>query len=206
MNSENKSVVWTAGHCVYNLDPNRDGVIGPNPYWYEQVQFCPGYENACNLGIWYSRGQWSTNSWVYGTNGQYNWQDDVGAVLVSPNSKGSLVNAVGGQGIAFNLGTGQYVRSFGYPITDSRWPQYTYSGNDMAYCAGYDAYDESGHLKVPCTMTGGSSGGPWIINPNSSWLGTLYGNNSHKAWGGTYQGSPYYGATESNLFQYVRNR
>ncbi len=214
ISSENKSVVLTAGHCVFNPDPDKNGVVNGNGYWYEQEQFCPGYENTCNLGIWYARNVYSTNSWVYGTNGNYAWQDDIATILVSPNSRGYLVNVVGGQGIAFNLGTSQYRRSFGYPGNDSRWPQYSYdSGADMAYCYGYDSWDGYGHLKLPCTMTGGASGGPWIINPNSAWLGTVNGVNSHKPteWdpagkGGAYMGSPYFDTPESNLYQYVRNR
>ena len=209
INSENKSLVLTAGHCVFNPDPDGNGYVNGNGTWYSQVQFCPGYEFGCKLGTWYARNIYTTNSWFYGTGTlkSYDWSDDIAVVLVSSNpTKGLLVNAVGGQGITFNQSTGKYRYSFGYPLSDTRWPEYSYSGEDLMYCPGYDTYDGYGHLKLACTMTGGASGGPWIISQNTSWLGYVNSVNSHKAWGGPYMGGPYFGTAESDLFQYARNR
>ena len=209
INSENKSLVLTAGHCVFNPDPDKNGLVdSTNKYWYENVQFCPGYEFGCNLGVWYARQLYTTQTWFYGspTTRYYDWTDDIGIVLMSPNpTKGLLVNAVGGQGIQFNIATGLQRTSFGYPITDSRFPGYTYSGEDMMYCPGRDAYDGAGHIVINCTMTGGASGGPWIIKPTTDWLGTVNSVNSHKP-SGTTMGGPYFGQAESDLFQYARAR
>jgi hypothetical protein len=206
VNSENKSIVITAGHCAYNPDPDNNGLVSGNGRWYQNFQFCPGYENNCKLGIWTAKRVTTTNSWFYGVNGRYSWIDDVAAVQVNLNANSRrLVNVVGGHGISFNASTGAFRSAFGYPLTDSRWPEYTYSGQDLVYCQGRDTYYTS-VMRIPCTMTGGSSGGPWLRDVNSSWLGILNSVNSHKAWGGPYMGGPYFGAAESRLFQQVRNQ
>lgn len=213
VNSENKALVATAGHCVYNPDPDKngdgkgDGYVEGDGYWYEHVQFCPGYEYGCKLGRWYSRQNSTTNSWFYGTGSprKYDWSDDMAVVLLSANSQGNVVTAHGGHGITFNTSTGLSRHSLGYPAADYRFPQYKYNGEDLVYCPGRDAYDGYGHEAINCTMTGGASGGPWLHSPNSSWLGTLNGVNSHKV-SATTMSSPYFGNAERDLFQYWRAR
>jgi hypothetical protein len=207
INSENKSFVLTAGHCVYNPDPDGNGLVDGGGYYYQNFQFCPGYEFGCKLGVWTYRLANTTPSWHYGSgaNHAYDWSDDMGVVLMKPSASGYLVNVVGGQGITFNQGTGLYRTAFGYPVTDPRWPQYSYSGEDLIYCQGTDWYDGYGHMAIPCTVTGGASGGPWIISPGSNWMGFVNSVNSHKPWGGTYEGGPYFGTAESNLFQTYRS-
>jgi hypothetical protein len=209
VNSENKSLIFTAGHCVYNPDPDQNDYVTGNGYWYEHVQFCPGYESGCRLGVWYARQRSTTNSWFYGSGNpaRYDWSDDAAVVLVDTHpTQGRLVNAIGGQGITFNASTSLSRHSFGYPAADFRWPEYSYGGEDMIYCPARDTYDGYGHVRISCTMTGGSSGGPWIISPNSSWFGYLNSVNSHKAWGGASMGGPYFGSAESSLFTYWRSR
>ncbi len=177
----------TAGHCVFTPDPDNNGLVDGNGFWYESVRFCPGYEYGCKLGVWYARQLSTTNSWFYGTPGtrQYDWTDDIAVVLVKPDpARGFLVTSVGGQGITFNQSTGLQRNSFGYPISDARWPQYPYSGEDLIYCPGRDASDGYGHIRIACTMTGGASGGPWIISPAATWIGYVNSVNSHKAWRG----------------------
>ena len=207
INSENKSLVLTAGHCLFNPDPDKNGYVTGNGRWYEHVQFCPGYEYTCKLGTWHARARYSTNSWVYGTGGVYDWRDDVGVVLVSPNTSGYLVNAVGGQGITFNQATAIKRTAFGYPAPDPRFPNYanTYNGQDLIYCPGTDRSDGAGHTALNCTMTGGASGGPWLSWVATNWVGYANGVNSHKVTE-TTMSSPYFATTESNLFQYARAR
>jgi hypothetical protein len=209
INSENKSLVLTAGHCVYSPDPDGNGYITGNGYWYEGMFFCPGYENGCKLGAYYPRLTSTTWSWLQGSGSPrtYDWGDDIATVLVNPNSNGSLVDYTGGQGIMWNAPADLYRWAYGYPVTDSRWPAYSYSGQDMIYCPGNSWAVTANHLALSCTMTGGASGGPWLTNVNySSWLGYVNGVNSHKPWGGAYMGSPYFGTTEGDLYNWARAR
>jgi len=194
VNSENRSLVATAGHCVF------DPFTGT---WYENIKFCPGYERGCNLGVWNARQVYTTNTWF----GAADWNDDMAVVLVGPNESGYLVDVVGGQGITFNENIGLARHAFGYPVSDYRWPAYRYSGEDLIYCPGTDSY-ASGSIVIACTMTGGASGGPWISNFDSSGLGYVNGINSNKPGprktGAKIMASPYLGEAEAALFQYTR--
>jgi len=75
-----------------------------------------------------------------------------------------------------------------------------YNGEDAIYCSGVDQYDGAFHIHIPCTVTGGASGGPWLISPNASWGGYVNGVHSHKSWGANYEGSPYFDGPEQTLF------
>ena len=208
VNSENKSLIVTAGHCVYRPDPDGDGRITGNGFWYENFRFCPGYEYGCRLGVWYYRQVSTTWSWHGGVNGYYDFRDDTAVLLMSPNSNGYLVNYVGGHGISFNQPTNQYRNSFGYPASDWRWPSYSYSGEDLIHCPNNSYNDGTyvGTMWMNCTMTGGSSGGPWLSYVGSSWLGYVNSVNSHKPYGGRWMSGPYFDGPESSLFSYWRNR
>jgi V8-like Glu-specific endopeptidase len=193
INSENRSLVATAGHCVY------DSFTG----WSESMMFCPGYERSCKLGVWHARTAYTTNAWFAATD----FNEDMAVVLVSPNEQGYLVDVVGGQGITFNQNVGLARHAFGYPASDSRWPAYRYNGEDLIYCPGTDYY-AAGSIVIPCTMTGGSSGGPWISSFDASGLGYVNGINSNKPGprrtGAKIMASPYLGEAEAQLFQYTR--
>src|SRR5262249_40933021 len=93
----NKSTVITPRHCVYNPDPDGNGVINGNGYWYENFQFCPGYEYGCKLGIWNYRRVVTTTTWANGVGGRYNFSDDVALVLVSPSGGRYVQDVTGSQ-------------------------------------------------------------------------------------------------------------
>ncbi len=66
--------------------------------WSTNVQFCPGYEFGCKLGVWYASRIGTTSSWYNSTSTNYHWEDDIGVVKVAPNpTYGALVTRVGGQ-------------------------------------------------------------------------------------------------------------
>jgi V8-like Glu-specific endopeptidase len=193
INSASKSLVLTAGHCVFDTISNR---------WSTNVAFCPGYRVGCRLGAWYATRLGTTSSWVNSTSTNYHWEDDVGVVKVARNpNRGYLVNYAGGQGIAFNQATNLYRSAFGYPAPDYRFPQFNWNDEYLAYCQNYSSYDGYGHVRIPCTMTGGASGGPWLSFVQSNWLGYANGVNSHKP-NAYYMSSPYFGNTELSLWNY----
>ncbi|MCU0296558.1 MAG: hypothetical protein MUF33_14580 [Candidatus Nanopelagicales bacterium] len=200
INSENKSLVLTAGHCVYDITNRR---------WHTQLWFYPGYENGARLGAWPVRLMSTTAN--YFAAGSY--ADDMAVVLVNKDSAGvPLVNRVGGHGIAFNQPINLVRTSFGYPVTDSRWPGFTATGEDLYYCQGQDTYYASGpfagQMLLSCRMTGGASGGPWLSSVASTWLGTSVSVNSNKggigtAWANSMFG-PYMGSQEAAVFNTYR--
>jgi V8-like Glu-specific endopeptidase len=210
INTANKSFVLTAGHCIYQPDPDGNARIDGNGYYFQDLRFCPGFKaNRCKLGVWYYRAAATTSSWYYGVGAGrvYNYQDDVAVVLVRPNSSGYLVNAVGGQGIRFNQDVGLTRTALGYPAQDRRFPGTPWHGDDLIYCQGRDSLaQDRTKMWIACRMTGGSSGGPWLSGVNSSWLGYVNGVNSHKPYGPKYMESPYFGTAEANLFNTYKAR
>jgi hypothetical protein len=189
VNSENRSLVITAGHCLYE---HRTAS------WSEHVQFCPGYEYGCGLGVWHARQLSITGRWYR----EQHFGDDVAAVVVNPNERGRLVDVVGGQGINFNDYVGLTRHAFGYPVSDWRWPSYRYDGEDLIHCPGKDRYS-SGVIAIACTMTGGASGGPWLGRFDVNGVGYVNGVNSYKP-RGEVVASPYFDAAEARLFQSTR--
>lgn len=199
VNSENKSTLITAGHCVWNTSTRQ---------WYTNVWFAPGYQYGATQG-WYSARTMST-TWNYYNSGTS--ADDMGAVVVNAGSNGRIVDVLGGHGSWFNGATNQYRTSLGYPITDWRWPGYTANGEDARYCQGTDYYYGSGTFAgqnyLGCRMTGGASGGPWLTWVQSNWMGYVNSVNSNKggigsSWAGVMFG-PYFNNPELQVFNTVR--
>ncbi len=182
VNTEGKSTVWTAGHCL--ADGGR---------WHHNWVFVPNYVNgSAPYGYWTSRQPWTTSGWFY--NRDFN--NDVGAAIVNRNWGYRITDYLGGQGIAWNQSQ-QYVCAFGYPAASPFNGQYLYEE-----CGQTAAWNGAQYLLND--MTGGSSGGAWLAWFNGSW-GWINGHNDWKysAWP-HLMFSPYYGNQVANLYSAVR--
>jgi hypothetical protein len=148
------SVVFTAGHCVH---------LGDTWFGREWV-FVPGYHHGVRpFGTFVAKWLGSPRQWVSSGNENF----DVGAAVVSRNERGErLAAAVGGYGIAWNLSPNQVFDVYGYPVGDP------FDGSTLQLCAqtpfeGHDllSFLTPGplDLAVQCNVTGGASGGGWVI-------------------------------------------
>jgi V8-like Glu-specific endopeptidase len=156
--SPNESVVVTAGHCV-----NSGGHRGR---WYnDRWAFIPAYRFGQRpFGVFPARWLDTTRQWR--RSGSENF--DVGAAVVGRNERGeTLGEAVGGVGIAWNLSPRQTFAVHGYPAeepfdgeTQRVCPSTPFIGHDP------DSFGFIGpvNLAVRCDVTGGASGGGWIID------------------------------------------
>lgn len=156
VNTPNKSVVWTAGHCVYDLATKR---------WANRVVFLPGYK----YGEHPRYGVWPATAWFapIGYTKQANWGYDMAAVVLAPSTAGKGISDVlGGHGIWWGKISGTQRLSFGYPA------EAPFTGELLFAClaaerAG-DPFERRQHRPlaqgIGCDMTGGSSGGPWLID------------------------------------------
>jgi hypothetical protein len=146
--SGNKDVVTTAGHCV-NEGP---GAFATN--W----AFVPAYNNNVRpYGTWTARTLVTTSAWA--TQGDINY--DAGFAVMNTLNGAHLTDVVGGQGIAFNLARGLSYEAYGYPQAPP------FNGQTIKSCAGTaqdDIYGGTQSQRIPCDMTGGSSGGPWFTS------------------------------------------
>lgn len=143
--SANKSAVMTAAHCV------RRGSSPVNTN--TTMVFVPGYaKGKAPHGAFAVRTVASPRTWEEDSN------NDVAALTVDANKDGrKLTDAAGGLPVAFNRPVGDTVTSFGYSATR---PQ---RGEQLLKCTG-KTKKEHGTQVIPCDMTGGSSGGPWLAD------------------------------------------
>jgi V8-like Glu-specific endopeptidase len=155
VDSRNRSVVITAGHCVHDYDRwfDRDWV------------FVPGYHDGVRpFGTFVARWVGSTAPWVKGESEN----GDVGAAVVGRNERGQRLGAaVGGDRIAFGLPPGQVFDVHGYPV------EAPFDGATQRLCAAtpYLGHDVASflwrgplNLGLTCDVTGGASGGGWTIH------------------------------------------
>jgi hypothetical protein len=183
VNSEGKSEIWTAGHCV------SDGKA-----WNSNWVFVPNYVNGwAPYGYWYAKQLWTTSAWFTNNN---DFSNDVGAAVAWRNSGTRIADYLGGQGIAWNYPL-QYVYAFGYPQASPFNGQTLWAERGNAFSWGAD----QGMVNY---MTGGSSGGAWLGWFNGSW-GYINGHNDYKYDSlPAYMFSPYYGNQVANLYNTVR--
>lgn len=168
VNAPNRSVVFTAGHCV------NEG--GPKHWFNRDWVFVPGYHDGVRpFGAFVAKWLGATAPWVNG--GSEN--ADVGAAVVSRNEKGErLGDAVGGDGIAWGLSPRQVFDVHGYPVeapfdggTQRLCSQTPFLGHDLSSFLWRGPLN----LAISCDVTGGASGGGWTIHGNVLNSVTNYG-------------------------------
>jgi hypothetical protein len=153
--SNNKSVVDTAGHCLYW-----------NKQWMQNVIFCPLYDHGNSpYGCWAARDLEVPAEWIDAK--PNNFHRDFGIAVVAPNSQGLLTDVVGGVGWAYNQPVDQSFYAYGYPAA------YPYDGQSRVTCPPASGkswqHGDGTVISIACGMTGGSSGGPWFIKINNKW-------------------------------------
>ena len=198
VNGTNKDLVDTAGHCV------SDGAGHFHSNWI----FVPAYSSAATgcttTSGCYPYGRWSARLLTTRTEWHTyaNLKQDYGYAVLNTLGGQHIVNRLGGQGSTFNQSRTQTYRAYGYPQAAP------FNGYDQKVCvSGWLANDNpstrSGPLtiKINCNLTGGSSGGGWLIRLAASGLGYV---NSHNSYGYTGQPGfmygPYYGSEALSLF------
>jgi hypothetical protein len=154
VNSNGKDSVITAGHCVFG---SLGGEV-PGEGWHTNWIFVPDYDNGyAPYGVWTAKELWAPTSYV---NNQ-DEGDDIGGAVINTNAYGQhIVNVVGGQGIAWNWSANEYVYDFGYPAASP------FNGLTLQYCNGseFSWPYVSSTMGLACNFTGGSSGGPWLMD------------------------------------------
>jgi hypothetical protein len=146
--SGNSSTVWTAGHCVH------DGSSGFHTNW----AFVPAYADGNRpYGTWTARTLLTTSGWASSEDFSY----DLGAAVVSTQAGATLTSTVGGRGIAFNYNRNQNYAAYGYPAAPP------FNGQRLWVCNSPLRYNDNSNnpptMGIDCDMTGGSSGGGWIV-------------------------------------------
>jgi V8-like Glu-specific endopeptidase len=189
--SDNKSVVDTAGHCLYW-----------NGAWVQNVLFCPLYDHGKTpYGCWAARDLEVPADWI--DSGPYDLHHDMGMAIVTPNSQGYLTDLVGGAGWAYNQRADQPFYAYGYPAAPPFDGQ-SRKACDQGAIGKTWAHGGGTVVSIPCNMTGGSSGGPWFIEVK----GKRYLNGHNDFISSIQPGhmfSPYYDDTWFALYEQAQD-
>jgi V8-like Glu-specific endopeptidase len=149
VSSPEGNTVVTAGHCAY--EPETGSFV-------HNWMFVPAYRNGNDpYGTWVAGELFTTQAWK--TSGDFRY--DVAFAALESNSGDSIQDLVGSRGIVFNQDPYQQVDAIGYPAGSP------FSGEKMIDCDTQVSYRNGkgamAPLGIDCDMTGGSSGGGWVI-------------------------------------------
>jgi hypothetical protein len=193
INSANRSMIWTAGHCV------TDGA----KHWYSNFVFVPDYAGSGEpLGRWTWKSVSAPNGYFDGKDSDY----DLAAITLWPRNGVNVANVTGWQGYKFGSGYDWNVYEFGYPF-DTHPARTGITGQQLRYCTGttwrpgiwpFQPSQEAIH----CDQGHGASGGPWLddLQLARGW-GYLVGNVSyHPDDNSDEERSPHFGDAAINVY------
>jgi hypothetical protein len=185
VDSEGKSLVWTAGHCVTT-----------GQAWNSNWTFVPNYSSgAAPYGAWYAAKLWAIQAW-FDDNGDL--ANDVGAAVMNASDGKRIADVLGGQGITWDAAKSGQVSAFGYPQASP------FDGMSLIAASGSITDAGDGTIYMLNDMTSGSSGGAWLSRFDGEW-GYINGHNDFKyGYVPEYMYSPYYGAQVAGLYSSVR--
>ncbi|MBW3653930.1 MAG: hypothetical protein KY433_10150 [Actinobacteria bacterium] len=130
----------------------------------------PGYEGQEPNGRWTFTELDSTPGWE--AQGADRFRYDVGAARVvnAANTSATFAGTIGTRPIAFGADpTGRRLVSYGYPAAGK------FNGSQQYACASpfrrWDTAPLLDPMQISCDMTGGSSGGGWILDVNANSVG-----------------------------------
>lgn len=194
-----QDAAWTAGHCV------SDG----SQTFSTNVEFCPSYDNGTlHVGCWVAEQLVTTPGW----HNSGDLDRDMGAadVLDTGTVNATMIgNITGWLGFTWNRPLNQNWIALGYPAAAP------FTGGTIEVCASSFGYPDSGGPTTPdsiaigCDMTGGSSGGPWILGfgryPTQPGGNALLAVNGHNDWRHTAfpdeMASPYFDSEACLVFE-----
>ena len=169
-------IVVTAAHCVIKY--------GSGSGWYSNWTFVPAYNNGtAPYGSWTVNHARAVNTYINGNDACSNpgvvCQNDVAILVLNPNSKGQYPGpntgylGYGMNGYSYNSAGQALITQLGYPAALDGGV--LMERNDSM---GMTQASMAGNTVIGSLMTGGSSGGPWVVNLGTapSLSGTSFGS------------------------------
>jgi hypothetical protein len=184
VNSLNRSVILTAGHCVYQRGEG----------FARRLAFVPAYGNHLRpLGTWVYDRVFVAREWYQCSDAAY----DLAAIVVEPERGRGVNDAAGALPIAANYAPDQQTyAAFGYPATFA-------DAQQLWRCdSPYGGVDPNARPSAPqpiaigCDMGDGSSGGGWILPGGAVGSLTAFSYDRHP----DVLYGPYFGERAQALF------
>jgi V8-like Glu-specific endopeptidase len=175
VDSPNRSLVWTAGHCIHR---------GKRGGFHTSVVFVPAYQPRATgqpapFGVWRAAQLGVPRAWARlgraDSRKRYRPDLDGGAIVLARDAAGrTLTDALGfSQHISFPHRVRSKVRLIGYPLAAP------FGGEHMTQCGPQRARLRPGSRilhRIHCTLGQGMSGGPALRNMNTrTGIGTVVG-------------------------------
>jgi hypothetical protein len=196
--------IWTAGHCVHSGNGQATG-------WSTNLVFIPALrDNVHPFGQFTMRQLATTTDW-YNHGNPGGLFRDMGGAILNPLNGRKVSQVVGWLGFAWNFPRNQVWMSLGYPADPPFNPGLRMWEDTAPYANDGSVPGSPQTIGIGCSMTGGCSGGPWVLGfPNDPIRGgplTNYvnGNNSYRPTIGQPKEiySPYYDDLAHSLLQVV---
>lgn len=213
-NPGKSNLVWTAGHCVHG---------GTEGGWMRNLVFVPSYNNngvplnevssspSSNIspyGVWWADWTQTSSEWI--ENGTHvagaGHPYDFAVMHVQPENGGgkSLEETVGAAvDIWFDAPSHEEysgMSAYGYPAAEP------FDGSKMMTCTTRPARlsvtpETPSMFRIGCDMTGGSSGGGWLVNRDGETV--LVSNTSLGAFDKTWLAAPYLGPEAKGVYDAI---
>jgi V8-like Glu-specific endopeptidase len=141
-----RNQIITAGHCVN---------AGTQGGWYRDWLFVPQYDRGrAPHGRWVGFRAYAPRAWT----DRGNYSRDYAIIKLRARNGQRIQNALGANGVRVNRPQARTgVRVWGWPA------QAPYTGERAVLCSGRTQRHNATDARIPCAMTGGSSGGPWLL-------------------------------------------
>lgn len=185
--------VLTAGHCVYNDATHR---------YHTNVIVVPQYFNGQSpYGSFQATSLATTEGWQDG-----DFSYDLGLIQTADKGGSKISSYTGFLGGRWNITSVQHFTIIGYPAGRP------FSGETQQICQTSFAYKDTGSTApapnaAGCDLTGGSSGGPWIIRFSGK-AGNQNQINGVMSYGYTGRPkdsySPYFGTAAKNFWDFAK--
>ncbi|MGW3566009.1 trypsin-like serine peptidase [Streptomyces sp. NPDC000941] len=211
------NLVWTAGHCVHS---------GKQGGWMRNIVFVPSYndnglpanrtetaasQEVAPYGVWWADWSQTSSQWIDGGahTGNVASSYDFAVLHLKPENGGgkSLQETVGAAvPVWFDAPSANQVSSigaYGYPAAPP------YDGALMFNCLDRPnrlSFSPSAPTmyRIGCTMTGGSSGGGWLVNRGGKT--TLVSNTSISSNAHTWLAGPHLGSEAKGVFDAISQK
>jgi V8-like Glu-specific endopeptidase len=188
------NAIWTAGHCVHMGNNSPNG-------WSTNMVFVPAYKDGqAPFGQFTIRQLFCTQAW-YQSGNPGGLHADMGAGLANPIGGRKVSQVVGWLGFAWNFPRNQVWTSLGYPAAPPFNGMRMYQ-DTAPYANDGNVPGSPATIGIGCSMTGGCSGGPWVMGLGST--NYVNGDNSYRPNNQPLEiYSPYYDDTAHSLMAYV---
>jgi V8-like Glu-specific endopeptidase len=207
------STVLTAAHCVYD---QKKAKFATKWLFIPDFDVSPTYTCADTfIGCWNSvaivtRAEFTSARRLTVSALQHDWAFVVVAGGGKSGTSLQLDQTVSLSGTATGLNLAATAQPLNTTMTAIGYPAASpYDGKDLTYCQGpvtRDPGTANTTYRMACLMTGGSSGGPWVLQASQGFNASATSLNSYGYTGDTNMYGPIFGSDTKTTFDVAQTK